>query len=205
VNYKSRKENKAMKGEKMKGIYFLLVLLLTVTFCATGLQAASDKTIKIGGIYPLTGYLSWLGEYYKKAAMLKVDQINKSGGVLGYKLELITYDDKSSPEEAVRLAKRLLSKDGAVAIIGCATTPITASVASVARKAEIPAVVASGYDIKADKDAFIFNTAPPTYFAVERAFSYLKKNGVKRIAFLMPMGALGEVGIANGKIQRRRR
>ena len=186
------------KEKKIMSIILVMVFML-FTVCLNIPEAAADKTIKIGGIYPLTGYLAWLGEYYKKAAILKVDQINKSGGVNDHTLELVTYDDKSSPEEAVRLAKRLILKDKAIAIIGCATAPITASVASIVRKHKIPVVAASGYDVKPEKDHFIFNTAPQTYFAASRAFSYLKKEGTNRIAFLMAMGALGEVGIANGK------
>jgi len=178
-------------------LLFSSAFFLSLTIC--GGAVAADKIVKIGGVYPLTGYLSWLGEYYKKAATLEVEQINKAGGVNGYKLELVIYDDQSSPEEATRAALRLVSRDQVVAITGTATAPITGAVSSVANKNKIPAILSSGYDVKADKEPFLFNTAHPTYFAIGRPFMYLKKQNVKSAGLLMPIGSLGEIGIANSK------
>jgi len=190
-----------MKEWKMKEFLFFVVILLVTTVLAFPnlAKAASNKTIKIGAGYPLSGYLSWLGEYYKKAALLQVDIINKSGGIKGQSLELVVYDDQSSPEEAVRLARRMVSKDRVVAITGTSTVSITGAVSSFANKSKIAAVLHSGYDLKPEKEPFTFNTAHPTFFAVARPFMYLKKEGITRIALFMPIGALGEIGIKNAK------
>jgi branched-chain amino acid transport system substrate-binding protein len=182
-----------------KTVLLLVALVFLLSLAVTQGTWAADKVVKIGAVYPLTGYLSWLGEYYKKAALLQVEQINKAGGVNGYMLELVVYDDQSSPEEATRAALRLVSKDQVVAITGTATAPITGAVSSVAQKNKIPAVLSSGYDVKADKEPFLFNTAHPTFFAIGRPFMYLKKQNVKGVALLMPIGSLGEIGIANSK------
>lgn len=190
-----------MKEGKMKVfLVSIVILLVTIVFVYPNIaKAASNKSIKIGAGYPLSGYLSWLGEYYKKAALLQVGIINKSGGINGQRLELLVYDDQSSPEEAVRLARRMISKDRVVAITGTSTVPITGAVSSFANKSKIPAVLHSGYDLKPDKEPFTFNTAHPTFFAVARPFMYLKKEGITRIALFMPIGALGEIGIKNAK------
>ena len=90
-----------------------------------GQRSRAKNPYKIGAIIPLTGYLSWLGEYMKKGAELKVELINKAGGVNGRPLELIIYDDQSTPENATRLAQRLISKDEAVALQGTGTAPIS--------------------------------------------------------------------------------
>jgi len=185
------------RGNMKKAILFLFVTFFLILMVSPGVSQAAEKVVKIGGVYPLTGYLSWLGEYYKKAAVLQVDTINKAGGVNGYKLELVVYDDQSSPEEATRATLRLVSKDQVVAVTGTATAPITGAVSSVANKNKIPAVLSSGYDVKADKEPFLFNTAHPTFFAIGRPFMYLKKKNVKGAGLLMPIGSLGEIGITN--------
>jgi branched-chain amino acid transport system substrate-binding protein len=182
-----------------KKVLLFVLMVAAISFVCSGVVGAAEKVVKIGAVYPLTGYLSWLGEYYKKAAVLQVEQINKAGGVNGYKLELVIYDDQSSPEEATRASLRLISKDQVVAITGTATAPITGAVSSVAHKNKIPAVLSSGYDVKADKEPFLFNTAHPTFFAIGRPFMYLKKQNVKGAALLMPIGSLGEIGITNSK------
>jgi branched-chain amino acid transport system substrate-binding protein len=151
-------------------------------------------TYKIGGIFPLTGALSWLGEYKKKGAELKVELINKAGGVNGRKLELISYDDQSSPETASRAAQRLVSKDEVVAMIGTASVPVSAAVGAIGAKSKIPVIIGSGYEVDAAKEPFLFNSAHKTDFAVARPFQYWQSKGITKVALLMPIGSLGELG-----------
>jgi len=94
-----------MKRGVFMGLAAGLALLLL-----WGNAAKAATPYKIGGIFPLTGALSWLGEYKKKGADLKVELINKAGGINGHPLELISYDDQSSPETASRVAQRLVSR-----------------------------------------------------------------------------------------------
>jgi branched-chain amino acid transport system substrate-binding protein len=170
----------------------LCVVFLGGTFSTAYAQAKS--AYKVGGIFPLTGYLSWLGEYKRKGAQLKVDLINKAGGVNGHPLEMMVYDDQSSPEQASKVAQRLVSKDEVIAMIGTASVPISGAVASVANKSKIPAIIGSGYEVDPAKDRFIFNSAHKTDFAVARPFQYFKSQGITNVALLMAIGPLGELG-----------
>lgn len=172
----------------------LIIVSLLLYVPPTKCFGLDESQYVIGGIFPLTGYLSWLGEYKKKAAELKVELINKSGGINNKRVKLIIYDDKSSPEEAAKITQRLISKDKAIAIIGTASVPISGAVASLANKNKVPTIIGSGYEIDPERDPYIFNTAHKTDFAVARPFEYFNKNGIKRVALLMPLGALGEVG-----------
>jgi len=105
----------------MRKLAFFIVSVFFIMLVIPQMALAqSQKTYKIGGIFSLTGYLSWLGEYKKKAAELKVGIINKAGGINGVPLELISYDDMSSPEQASKVAQRLISKDNVVAMTGTA-------------------------------------------------------------------------------------
>lgn len=171
------------------------VFSLLVLFVSTGFaQKAADKRYVVGGIFPLTGYLSWLGEYKHKGAELQVELINKRGGVNGVPLKLVVYDDQSSPEQAAKVAQRLIAKDKAIALIGTASVPISGAVASIANKERVPVIIGSGYEIDPKKDRFVFNTAHKTDFAVARPFEYFQKSKIDKIALLMPIGSLGELG-----------
>lgn len=185
----------------MKKVLFVsFALLLAFCLVSTDItKAATKEPIKIGGIYPLTGYLAWLGEYYKNGAELRIDMINKSGGINGRTLALVSYDSQSSPEKGVRAAKRLISKDRVVAITGTATGPISAAVSSLANKSKILLIATSGYGVKPEKEPFTFNTAHPVYFAIARPFSYFKRTGLTRIGLLLPIGYLAELGMANSQ------
>jgi branched-chain amino acid transport system substrate-binding protein len=180
----------------MKKLLVLLVLCsVFIMFTGVGAVIAQTKApYKIGGIFPLTGYLSWLGEYKKKGSELKVELINKAGGVNGRPLELVVYDDQSSPETASRVAQRLVSKDEVIAMIGTASVPISGAVASIGNRYKIPTIIGSGYEVDPKKDSYVFNTAHKTDFAVERPFQYFKEKGITKVALLMPIGPLGELG-----------
>jgi len=180
----------------MKKLFVLMILCFVfVMFTGVGPVMAQTKApYKIGGIFPLTGYLSWLGEYKKKGSELKVELINKAGGVNGRPLELVVYDDQSSPETGSRIAQRLVSKDGAIAMIGTASVPISGAVASVGNRYKIPTIIGSGYEVDPKKDYYVFNSAHKTDFAVERPFQYFKDKGITKVALLMPIGPLGELG-----------
>ncbi|MEM2291934.1 MAG: ABC transporter substrate-binding protein [Nitrososphaerota archaeon] len=175
-------------------IFLVIILFLCAVSSSAFVQAKSKEPYVIGGIFPLTGYLSWLGEYKKKGAELQVEIINETGGVDGTPLKLVIYDDQSSPEQAVRVAERLIIKDKVVALIGTASVPISGAVASIANKYGIPTIIGSGYEINPQKDKFIFNTAHKTDFAVARPFEYFKSLKITKIGLLMPIGSLGELG-----------
>ena len=177
--------------------FFVLIILCSVFVIFTGvgpIMAQTKAPYKIGGIFPLTGYLSWLGEYKKKGSELKVELINKAGGINGRQLELVVYDDQSSPETGSRVAQRLVSKDGVIAMIGTASVPISGAVASIGNRYKIPTIIGSGYEVDSKKDHFVFNSAHKTDFAVERPFEYFKGKGITKVALLMPIGPLGELG-----------
>ena len=73
--------------------------------------AASGDVIKIGDPQPLTGTNALVGDAAQKGAELAVAEINAAGGVLGHKLELVNYDDQGSPEEAVKIATKMIEVD----------------------------------------------------------------------------------------------
>ena len=49
-------------------------------------------TIKIGGLFAVTGPASFLGEPEKKTLELLVKETNDKGGINGFKLEAVIYD-----------------------------------------------------------------------------------------------------------------
>src|SRR5262249_55014066 len=73
--------------------------------------AGAQDTIKIGVTQPLTGAFAASGNYVAQGAKLAEEEINKQGGVLGKKIQLVIEDNKSNPTEAVATAEKLISKD----------------------------------------------------------------------------------------------
>lgn len=89
---------------------------LMVTLSA---HAQDKKPIKIGFGQSLTGFLSPNGKQALLAAQIWAEQVNKSGGLLdGRPVELVYYDDKSSPAEVPGIYTKLLDVDQVDLIVG---------------------------------------------------------------------------------------
>jgi branched-chain amino acid transport system substrate-binding protein len=89
---------------------------------------AAEAEIRIATASDMTGPSSWFGEQYQRAAELAVENINVKGGVLGQSVELIIGDDFCDPDQAVALARKLVS-DGVVFVAGhlCSHSSIAAA------------------------------------------------------------------------------
>ena len=59
--------------------------------------AEAQLPIRIGAALPRTGLYATLGQNQLRGYQLCVKHTNEKGGVLGRKLELVVYDDRSDP------------------------------------------------------------------------------------------------------------
>src|SRR5215510_5062883 len=79
-------------------------------------RAQTDK-IKIGHLTPLTGFLGALGSYAQLGMRMAEEEVNKSGGVMGRQIEVIS-EDSVNPATAATKAQRMLDQDGATILMG---------------------------------------------------------------------------------------
>jgi len=87
----------------------LTVLSLLFVVVPAGVSHAQD-TIKIGYIDPLSGAFAATGENGLNQFKFAAEQINKAGGVLGKKLEIVPFDNKVSPQESLVQLKKVISE-----------------------------------------------------------------------------------------------
>ncbi|RYY82276.1 MAG: ABC transporter substrate-binding protein, partial [Comamonadaceae bacterium] len=73
--------------------------------------AMAQDAIRIGTFLSVTGPASFLGDPELKTLEMYVDKINAEGGVLGRKLQLVSYDDSGDAEKARTFVKRLIEQD----------------------------------------------------------------------------------------------
>ena len=76
--------------------------------------AQSGDPIKIGVIAEVQ---SIAGAATPGGAQIAADEINAKGGILGRKIEIVTYDNKSSSADSVRALQRAVSEDKVSAVI----------------------------------------------------------------------------------------
>ena len=102
----------------MRKLFLLgLIALLFIIGCEK-----KTETIKIGAIYNLEGSQMFLDFPSSEGAKLAINELNKSGGIFGKKLELILLDGKTDIPTIKAAAKQLIEKDKVSAIIGFSDT-----------------------------------------------------------------------------------
>jgi branched-chain amino acid transport system substrate-binding protein len=82
---------------------------------------AQSGPIKIGGTLPLTGGNASIGKVAQATAQIWADDVNKRGGLLGRKVELVIYDDQTNPTLVPGLYTKLLDVDKVDLLAGTGT------------------------------------------------------------------------------------
>ena len=88
----------------------LAALALLMVALPVGAPPQAQETIKIGYIDPLSGPFAATGENGLNQFRMAAERINKAGGVLGKKLEIVGFDNKVSPQESLVQLKKVISE-----------------------------------------------------------------------------------------------
>lgn len=88
-----------------------------LAFGFPAITRAQGAAIKIGHLTPLTGFLGALGDYAVMGIKMAEEEINKAGGVMGRKLEVMS-EDSVNPATAAIKAQRMLDQNGATVLMG---------------------------------------------------------------------------------------
>jgi branched-chain amino acid transport system substrate-binding protein len=171
---------------------------LAAFIMAAGMQAAPAQSIKIGVFGPLTGDAAAMGSSEKEAVELAVKEKNDAGGIRGKKIEIIYGDDAGKPEEAVNVAKRLISRDEALITVGSISSPASLAASQISRQSETAQIVVSGtaQRITTQGNKWVFRSpVPDTKLVADLAnFVHEKFPNLKKFAFLYVNDDFGRGG-----------
>jgi branched-chain amino acid transport system substrate-binding protein len=160
-------------------------LIVAALLPMLGGTALAQETVKIGYIDPLSGGGASIGEVGLKTFQFLTEELNAKGGILGKKVELVVEDNRSEPQEAVTVYRKMISSDNVnMFASGCVSAGNFAAAPIVVR-AEKPMVLCSILPPQPDQVKWAFTTIPPPRFEVVTRLEYLqKKTQVKKIGVL---------------------
>ncbi len=168
-----------------KTVVWLVVIILVVWGISSLSKSGSSDTIKVGFVGPLTGDLANIGENAQAAVAISVDEVNKAGGVLGKKLEVVYEDDVCTGASGANAISKLINSDKVVAVLGSVCSGATlgeAPIAEAAKTVEL-SYCATNPTISQAGD-YIFRDVPSDLFQAKYAAEYLMKNNKTKIALL---------------------
>jgi branched-chain amino acid transport system substrate-binding protein len=109
-----------------------------VALClAAPATAQSGDPIKIGVIAEVQ---SIAGADTGHGAQIAADEINAKGGILGRKIEIVTYDNKSSSADSVRAFQRAVSEDKVSAVIASYISEVVLALEPWAARLKMPLI-----------------------------------------------------------------
>src|SRR5260370_5070000 len=85
-------------------------IAISVPCWAGNTPGVTETEIKIGGIFPLSGPASSIGQI-GHGVLAYVQSINDRGGINGRKINYVVLDDAYSPPKAFEHARRLVESD----------------------------------------------------------------------------------------------
>jgi len=93
---------------------------------AATLPAHAEDTIKIGYSENLSGTFAQVGDQGIKSIQFSIDRVNARGGALGRKLELVAFDNKGQPSEALITLNKMVDENLPV-LLNCGPSNIASA------------------------------------------------------------------------------
>ena len=167
---------------------------------SAGIALAADP-IKIGVDGPFTGGSSSMGVSMRDGVRLAVDEINKSGGLLGRQIVLVERDDEARNERGVQIAQELVNKEKVVAAVGYINTGVALASERFFQEAKIPVMnnVATGsivtHQFDDQPENYVFrNAANDSIQAPMIVEEAITRRGFKKVAILADSTNYGQLG-----------
>ena len=184
-------------------IRFAKLAVASAVLSIAGMAAAAEP-IKIGVAGPFTGGSSSMGVSMRDGVRLATEEINKSGGVLGRKIQLVERDDEAKNERGVQIAQELINKEKVTAVVGYINTGVALASQRFFQDAKIPVMnnVATGSVIttqfKDQPENYIFrNSAHDSIQAPMIVEEAIARRGFKKVAILADSTNYGQLGRAD--------
>jgi len=189
----------------------ILIVMLAVVFSlylsacnSKGSSGSGSDTIKIGGVFSVSGPASSLGKPELDTVKLLVKEVNDNGGINGKKIKLVAYDDKSDQNEAVLDTKKLIEEDHVIAIIGGSTSGNSLAMLPLVEKGKIPFLsMASSNQIWKDENGksrtWVFKYPQGNDLVVKNMLAFFDNQNIKKVAFLSSSNSYGSDGLTEFK------
>src|SRR5258708_10368451 len=144
----------------------------------------------------MTGKEAAWGHSQHRGALVAVEEANAAGGLLGRKIELLLEDNQSKPGETTTAARKLISRDKVVGLIGEIASGRTLEAAPIAQSSKIPLIAPGATNPRVTElGTYIFRVCFIDPFQgpvmAKFALDYLK---AKRVAIVSSVSSAYSVG-----------
>ena len=165
------------------------------TFLLLAGAATAQDTIKIGVVTDKVGPAKPYAEPALEGIVFGAAEINRKGGVLGRKIELLVEDDQGRPDISAAMARKLVDA-GAVFILSISLTPATQQQQNVTMEAKTPQMTPmnSGDTLTTQlPNPYFWQTGPLGSIQIATLLSHARAKNLKRVALISDNSDLGQL------------
>ncbi|MEI4485977.1 ABC transporter substrate-binding protein [Frigidibacter sp. MR17.14] len=172
----------------------MLKHLLGASALALALASPALADLKVGSISELSGAGAAAGTNWHDGLVMAFDEINADGGILGEKVEVLSYDSQTDPQVSRALVQKAID-EGAYALMGTVYSGSTIVNMLVSQQAGIPQITGSeSPKITAMGNPYIFRTAFGAQKGIPKLVGYLKEQGITKMAVAYANTEFGKGG-----------
>jgi len=181
------------RNSRERAYHIFLISLCCACLCVfmrSGfVTLAVARDLRIGVFAPMTGPAAESGIVMKNASILAMEEINRTGGILGRKIELFFGDDESKTAAGVSVVERLINKDKVDIVVGGMNSNVGLAVMEIVPKYDIPLILTcpAAYKITEKivedpkKYRYVIKSNPSTYaygIGYKDFVGYLERNKI---------------------------
>ena len=162
-----------------------------------GSEAAADAIV-IGEFASLTGKEAAFGQSSHKGTQLAIEELNAAGGLLGKPVRYVYEDNRSTPGESATIAKKLISRDKIVALLGEVASGRSLEAAPIAQASKVPMISPSSTNPKVTETGdYIFRVCFTDPFQGKLLAEFARRTlKAQKIAISSDVAAPYSVGLA---------
>src|SRR4249920_684159 len=167
-------------------LFFVLSLFAGAVF--------AQETIKIGVITDRVGVSKPYSEPATEGVVFGAGEINRRGGILGRKIELLIEDDQSRPDISAALARKLVDQ-GVAFIVSISLSPATQQQQTVTMEAKTPQMTpmnSADYLTTQLNNPYFWQTGPLGSTQGATLLAHARSKNLKRVALITDNSDLGQ-------------
>lgn len=177
---------------KAKPTLLILLILSVLLASCTGRAAAPTKgevTVYVAG--PLSGFQANTGQTVAGGVRLMAEQLNRAGGLLGYKVKVVALDDEADSDVAVSVAEEIKAAvsrgEKVVGVIGHPNSGQTAAAMAIYKDLDLVVITPTASEVALTQQGYrnFFRVNAANDLQAKTGADYLvNKLGAKKVAVL---------------------
>jgi branched-chain amino acid transport system substrate-binding protein len=166
-----------------------LILITVLAACSSGAPTKGDVIVYVAG--PLSGFQANTGQTVAGGVRLMAEQLNRSGGLLGYKVKVVALDDEADSDVAAGVAAQIKEAvdrgDRVLGVIGHPNSGQTAAAMDIYKDLAIIIITPTASEVGLTQQGYrnFFRVNAANDLQAKTGADYLtNKLGAKKVAVL---------------------